>query len=376
MSENITQLRRYSKEDYDYISPTEEIIEEARNGRMFVLVDSEDRENEGDIVIPAQMATPEVINFMITHARGLVCLAMTQDRIQHLDLSLMSSHNQSAAQTAFTDSIEAREGVTTGISVHDRAHTIAVAIDPTKNSEDLARPGHIFPLVARAGGVLVRAGHTEAIVDIARLAGLNPSGVVCEVINEDGGMARLPELVKFAQHHNMKIGAISDLIAYRRKKDNLLKRYAERRFTSRYGGDFQMFLYENTSDNTYHAALVKGNIADGKPVLTRMHVANVSQDMLGEDSPRANLLKRSMEIIAEEGRGVIVLLHPDRSPVFSAQQSSRLVEYGSGAQILIDLGIKEMILLTDTDFKVAGLEGYGLKIVRRHAVLSPSAEEK
>ena len=375
MSENITDLRRYRKEDYEYLSSTDEVIDEARNGRMFILIDSEDRENEGDLVVPAQMATPEVINFMITYARGLVCLAMTQERVRDLELSLMPAHNQSAAQTAFTDSIEAREGVTTGISAHDRAHTIAVAIDPSKGSEDIARPGHIFPLAARPGGVLVRAGHTEAIVDVARLAGLNPSGVVCEIINEDGSMARLPDLVKFAQQHNMKIAAISDLIAYRRKKDNLLKRHSERRFTSSYGGDFQMKIYENTCDGTYHAALVKGDIEDGKPALVRMHVASVAQDMLGEETERSDLLKRSMELIAAEGRGALVLLHPDRSPLFSTQQSSRLVEYGSGAQILIDLGIKEMILLSDTEFTVPGLEGYGLKIVERRGVLGSTRKE-
>ena len=369
MKEKVTQLKRYREEDYAYISPTEEIIEEARNGHMFILVDSEDRENEGDLVVPAQMATPEVINFMSKQARGLICLALTQQRVQELGLSLMPVHNQSAARTAFTDSIEAREGVTTGISAHDRAHTIAVAIDSTKNSEDLSRPGHIFPLAARNGGVLVRAGHTEAIVDIARLAGLNHSGVVCEIMNEDGSMARLPDLIAFAQKHHMKIGAIADLIAYRRKKDSLIRRHSERLFTSQHGGEFNMRVYENTCDNNFHAALIKGNIHDGRPVLVRMHVANVLQDMLGEAHPRFDLLKRSMEIIAKEGRGALVLLHPDHSPLFSTQQSGRLVEYGSGAQILIDLGIAEMILLSDTEFTVPGLEGYGLKIVGRHPVL-------
>lgn len=369
MSENITQLKHYNKEDYEYLVSAEDILEEARSGRMFILVDSEDRENEGDLVIPAQMATPEVINFMATYARGLICLAMTQDRVQELGLSLMPSHNQSSSQTAFTDSIEAREGVTTGISAHDRAHTIAVAIDPSKSAEDLSRPGHVFPLAARNGGVLVRAGHTEAIVDVARLAGLNPSGVVCEIMNDDGSMARLPDLVKFAQYHNVKIGAISDLISYRRKKDNLLARRSERNFKTLYGGDFKMRVYENTCDGTYHAALTKGNIDDGKPVLARMHVVNILEDILGEDNERTGLLRRSMEIIAEEGRGVLVLLHPDHSPLFSTQQSAKLIEYGSGAQILIDLGIREMILLSDTEFKVPGLVGYGLKIIERRPVL-------
>lgn len=370
MSENVTSLNQYKEEEYAFLSSTETILEEARNGRMVILVDSEDRENEGDLVIPAQMATPDVINFMITHARGLVCLALSQERVHALGLSLAPSHNQSSAQTAFTESIEARNGVTTGISSHDRAHTVAVAIDPAKGMEDISCPGHVFPIAARTGGVLVRAGHTEAAVDVARLAGLNPSGVICEILNEDGTMARLPHLIKFAQQHKIKIGAISDLIAYRRQKDNLLKRHSERNFTSRYGGDFQMRLYENTSDGTYHAALVKGDVSNGEPVLVRMHVANVLEDMLGEDNARSKLLQRSQELISEEGRGVLVLLHPDRSTLFATQQPTRVVEYGSGAQILIDLGVKEIILLSDTDVKVPGLEGYGLQIVQRRGVLT------
>ncbi len=373
-----TQL--YKEEDYAFLSPISEVIEQARAGRMFILVDSEDRENEGDLVIPAQMATPEVINFMVKYARGLVCLALTQERIRELGLGLMPTHNQSMSHTAFADSIEAKEGVTTGISAHDRARTIAVAIDPAKTADDITCPGHIFPLAARNGGSLVRAGHTEAIVDIARLAGLNPSGIVCEIMNEDGTMARLPDLVSFAQHHGLKLAAISDLIAYRRQHDSLIRRSAQEPFTSQYGGDFVMNFYESTHDNTYHAALIKGDITTGAPVLTRMHVANVRQDMLGEDNPRARLLRRSMELIAKEERGVLVLLHPDQSPLFSGlgdgriprnhsgRVGERLVEYGAGAQILLDLGVKEMILLSDTEFKVPGLEGYGLKIVGRRPV--------
>ena len=371
MNETITPLRRYKQEDYARISPIEELIEEAKKGKMFILVDSEDRENEGDLVIPAQMASAEIINFMVTHARGLVCLAMTQERVKQLELGLMPVHNQSASRTAFTDSIEARENVTTGISAEDRAYTIKVAIDPEKGYEDLSRPGHIFPLAARNGGVLVRAGHTEAIVDIARLAGLNPSGVVCEIMNDDGTMARLPDLVDFAHRHKMKIGAISDLIAYRRRKDNLITRFSENMFKSQKGGEFKMRVYQNTCDGIYHAALIKGDISTKEPVLTRMHVANVAQDMLGQDHERSSLLHRSMELIAEEGRGVLVLLHPDRSPLFETEnhQSGRLVEYGTGAQILIDLGISEMILMSNTDFTIVGLEGYGLKIAGRRPIL-------
>ncbi len=375
-------IPRYKEEDYAFISPIDEIIDEARNGRMFILVDSEDRENEGDLVIPAQMATPDVINFMVKYARGLVCLCLTQQRIQELGLGLMPTHNQSVSHTAFTDSIEAREGVTTGISAADRARTIAVAIDQTKTDDDIIRPGHIFPLAARNGGVLVRAGHTEAIVDIARLAGLNPSGIVCEIMKDDGTMARLPDLVSFAQHHQLKLATISDLIAYRSQHDSLIRRRSQEPFCSRYGGDFTMNFYESTNDRTYHAALIKGDITDGAPVLIRMHVANVRQDMLGEISARAHLLRRSMELIDQEGRGALVLLHPDQSPLFSELEGGgvprdhsglkgeRLVEYGAGAQILLDLGVREMILLSDTEFKVPGLEGYGLKIVGWRPVLS------
>jgi len=225
---------------HDAISSVEEIIEDARNGRMFVLIDHEDRENEGDLVIPAQMCTPDAINFMATHGRGLICLSLPGDRIDALGLPLMASNNSSRHETAFTISIEAREGVTTGISAHDRARTVAVAIDTSKTAADIATPGHIFPLRAKEGGVLIRAGHTEAAVDISRLAGLNPSGVICEIMNEDGTMSRLPELVAFAQKHNLKIGTISDLIAYRRRHDNLVRITQEKTIASEFGGDWQM----------------------------------------------------------------------------------------------------------------------------------------
>src|SRR5919112_206233 len=263
------------------ISPIEEILADAREGRMVVLVDHEDRENEGDVVVPAQMCTPEAINFMARECRGLICLALTGKRVDELGLPLMASQNSSRHETAFTVSIEAREGVSTGISAHDRARTVAVAIDAAHGAADIATPGHVFPLRARDGGVLVRAGHTEAAVDIARLAGLNPSGVICEVMNEDGTMARLPELVAFAQRHNLKIATIADLIAYRRRKEKLVEAIAETNITSRFGGDFKVKIYANRIDYAEHMALVCGDVSGDEPVLVRMHQANLLADSLG-----------------------------------------------------------------------------------------------
>src|SRR5579871_3226059 len=268
----------------ELVSPTETIIEEARNGRMFVLVDDEDRENEGDLVIPAQMATPEAINFMAKYGRGLICLAMTDERVRELGLPLMSPSNESRLRTAFTISIEAREGVTTGISAPDRARTIAVAIDPSRGRNDIVSPGHVFPLVAREGGVLVRSGHTEAAVDVARLAGLNPSGVICEIMNDDGTMARRPDLVRFAQLHGLKIATIADLIAYRRRHDRLVEKKLETDFDSRYGGRYRMHIYVNKVAYVEHVALVKGDIATPGPVLVRMHSLNVLDDVLGSSA--------------------------------------------------------------------------------------------
>lgn len=274
----------------DCLSPIEEVIDDARNGRMFILVDAEERENEGDLVVPAQMATPEIINFMAKHGRGLVCLALTPERATELDLELMTRTNRSRNKTAFTVSIEAREGISTGISVHDRAHTIAVAIDPTKDKRDIVSPGHVFPLVARDGGVLVRAGHTEAAVDIARLAGLYPAGVICEVMNDDGTMARLPDLMQFADRHKLKIATIADLIAYRRRHDSLVRRVLETEIDSGYGGKFDLKVYANKVDAVEHLALVKGDISDGAPVLARVHAVHAIEDLLGADGHRhANL---------------------------------------------------------------------------------------
>ena len=367
-----------------YLSSVEEIIEEARNGRMFILVDDEDRENEGDLVIPAQMATPNVINFMAKHGRGLICLSLTRDRIEDLGLPLMSGRNQSRHATAFTVSIEAREGVTTGISAADRARTVAVAIDPTKSRGDIVIPGHVFPLVAREGGVLVRAGHTEAAVDVARLAGLHPSGVICEIMNDDGTMARMPDLVAFAQRHNLKIGTIADLIAYRRRHDRIVERIIETGFESRYGGGFRTYVYVNRAAYAEHLALVKGDIRAPGPVMVRMHRLSVFRDLLGDTrDSHVGELQASMRMIAREGRGAIVLI---REPWVSALSDSMrapaaasgdgethghdpaLRDYGVGAQILIDLGVQDMILLTNSSRVIVGLEGYGLRVVERRPI--------
>ena len=350
----------------DAVSSIEEILDDARNGRMFVLIDHEDRENEGDLVIPAQMATPEKINFMATHGRGLICLSMTADRIDGLGLPLMAQANSSRHETAFTVSIEAREGVTTGISAHDRARTVAVAIDPSKGAADIATPGHIFPLRAKEGGVLVRAGHTEAAVDIARLAGLNPSGVICEIMNEDDSMARLPDLVAFAQKHGLKIGTIADLIAYRRRNDNLVTVTEERTIRSEFGGDWQMRVFTDSTQGSEHIALIKGEISDAAPVLVRMHTLDPLLDVVGVGGPgRAHEFGNAMKLIADEGRGVLVLLRDTHMKLVMEDAASPLTlrQYGLGAQILSALGLHEVVLLTNSAKpKIVGLEGYGLSI--------------
>jgi 3,4-dihydroxy 2-butanone 4-phosphate synthase/GTP cyclohydrolase II len=347
------------------ISPIDEILDDARNGRMFILVDHEDRENEGDLVIPAQMATPEAINFMATYGRGLICLTLLGERIDALGLPLMASQNSSRHETAFTVSIEAREGVTTGISAHDRARTIAVAIDPSKSAADIATPGHIFPLRAREGGVLVRAGHTEAAVDVARLAGLNPSGVICEIMNDDGSMARLPDLIAFSQRHNIRVGTISDLIAYRRRHDNLVSQIAERVVLSEFGGEWTMRVFTDASHGDEHIALIKGDLAAPGPVLVRMHALDPLLDMVGLGEPgRTQEFGHAMSLIAKEGRGALVLLRDTTLKLLSEDGSPQtLRRYGLGAQILSSLGLSELILLTNSPQpKVVGLEAYGLSI--------------
>ncbi len=353
--------------DYsDAISSIEEIIDDARNGRMFILVDHEDRENEGDLVIPAQMCTPQAVNFMATHGRGLICLALPGSRVDALGLALMSPKNSSRHETAFTMSIEAREGVSTGISAADRARTISVAIDPTKGAQDIATPGHVFPLRARDGGVLVRAGHTEAAVDVSRLAGLNPSGVICEIMNDDGSMARLPDLIAFAQRHGLKIGTISDLIGYRRRNDNLVKVSAERRVTSEFGGDWTMRIYTDQTEGAEHVVLIKGDITSPGPVLTRMHTMDPLLDVVGlGGAGRTGEFGEAMRLIDREGRGVLVLLRDLHMKLAMANEVSpqTLRQYGLGAQILVSLGLHDIVLLTNSPQpKVVGLDAYGLTI--------------
>lgn len=350
------------------IAPIEEIIEDARQGRMFVLVDHEDRENEGDLVIPAQFADADAINFMATHGRGLICMPLTADRVETLGLPMMAVNNSSRHETAFTVSIEAREGVSTGISAADRALTVAVAINEDMGQADIATPGHVFPLRARQGGVLVRAGHTEAAVDISRLAGLHPSGVICEIMKPDGDMARLPDLVDFAAEHGLKIGTISDLIAYRHKHDNLLRQRDARTVTSAYGGEWDMRIFSDEITGTDHVILSKGDIGSDAPVLVRTHALNALEDVLGLGPSPADELPSAMEIIAEEGRGAVLLFrepHPKLRLDGDEDDGPRTIKRtGVGAQIMSTLGLSELILLTDSpQTKYLGLEAYNLTIV-------------
>jgi 3,4-dihydroxy 2-butanone 4-phosphate synthase / GTP cyclohydrolase II len=356
----------FSNDDSPTLVPIEEIIEEARNGRMFILVDDEDRENEGDLIIPAQMATPDAINFMATHGRGLICLAMTKIRVDQLGLPPMASENRESMETAFTVSIEAKEGVTTGISAADRARTISVAVDSSKGPSDIVSPGHVFPLTARDGGVLVRAGHTEAAVDISRLAGLNPSGVICEIMKDDGTMARMDDLVPFARLHNLKMGTIRDLIEYRRKNDHLVECISEAPFTSDYGGDWTAKTFRNKVDASVSVVLQKGKIIPGEPTLVRMHAMSIFADVLGAPGPKKRILQRAMGEVGKAGSGVIVLLMPERASMLVGDDERRAMDlraYGIGAQILADLGIHDMILLTNAHRNVVGLDGYGINIV-------------
>ena len=363
-----------SIEFHQAISSIDEIIEDARNGRMYILVDAEDRENEGDLIIPANFATPEHVNFMARHGRGLICLAMGQERAHTLNLDMMTRNNRESMGTAFTVSIEAKDGVTTGISAHDRARTIAVAIDPTKDHEDIVSPGHVFPLIAREGGTLVRAGHTEAAVDISRMAGLYPAGVICEIMNEDGTMSRLPELVAFAQLHNLKIGTIADLIAWRRKNDRFMERRVEAPLDSGYGEGFRTVCFRNALDNSEHIAIVHGDITPDSTTLVRVHRMDILSDVLGENGPRHGLVERAMRVIAEaEEPGVVVFVNTMRpniiaerlglKPLAAPDPTAPIREYGVGAQILRDLGVRRMIYLSGTQpTRLAGLDGYGLTI--------------
>ncbi len=363
------------------LSSIDEIIEDARNGRMFILVDDIDRENEGDLIVAAQMATPDAINFMAKHGRGLICLALTHERVRELDLPPMARENASRHETAFTISIEARQGVTTGISASDRARTIAVAITQSKGKDDIVTPGHVFPLEARHGGVLIRAGHTEAAVDISRLAGLNPSGVICEIMNDDGSMARMDDLIEFSKKHKLKIATIADLIAHRLRHDRIIERSMETSFDSLYGGVFSMYVYVNRIAHAEHLALVKGEIGEKGPVMVRMHALNVLDDVLGDKSSgKAAELHQSMNMIAEHGSGVVVLIREPRPTSLSDRVRSKintdtpttgeLRDYGVGAQILLDLGIKDIILLSNTKRTIVGLEGYGLSVVEQRPITS------
>ncbi len=355
------------------LNSIEEIIADAKAGKMFILVDDEDRENEGDLVIPAQFATPDVVNFMATHGRGLICLPLQSEHIQKLGLPKMAKHNSSRHETAFTVSIEAREGVTTGISAADRSHTILTAINPECHQTEIATPGHIFPLEARDGGVLVRAGHTEAAVDISRLAGLNPSGVICEIMKDDGEMARLPDLIPFAEKHGLKIASIADLIAYRRRTDKLVEPSETTTLTSQFGGDWQATIYKSTLEYAEHIVLRKGNPDTTKPVWVRMHAFDPLRDALGDTfGDKTGELAKAMQKIADHGEGVVVIIREPRRTTLSDLLAIRssdakkkppmLRDYGIGAQILLDLGIRDMVLLSNSRSAVIGLDGYGLSI--------------
>ena len=357
---------------HDAISPIEDIIEEARKGRMFILVDHEDRENEGDLVIAAEFADSAAINFMATHGRGLICLPMTAERVDRLGLPMMAVNNSSRHETPFTVSIEAREGVSTGISAADRAHTIKTAINEQNTMASLATPGHIFPLRARRGGVLVRAGHTEAAVDIARLAGLNPAGVICEIMREDGTMARLPDLVDFAKKHGLLIGTISDLISYRSRNDNLVIETSREKVQSEFGGEWEMRIFTDQTHGVEHVVLVKGDISTPGPVLCRTHALHEASDLLGLGPKPAGELPKAMELIAAEGRGVVCLFREPRHSLYAPDDEGprTIKQTGLGAQILSKLGLHELELLTDSpQTTYLGLDAYGLTIVGTRPIL-------
>lgn len=357
------------------ISPIEDIIEEARKGRMYILVDHEDRENEGDLVIAAEFADDAAINFMATHGRGLICLPMTAERIDRLGLPMMAVNNSSRHETAFTVSIEAREGVSTGISAADRALTIATAINEQNTMAQIATPGHVFPLRAKRGGVLVRAGHTEASVDISRLAGLNPSAVICEIMKEDGTMARLPDLVEFAAKHDLKIGTISDLIKYRARNDNLVVETARMTVHSEFGGAWEQVIFKDQTHGVEHVVMIKGDITTSEPVLTRTHALHEATDILGLGPKSSKTLPRAMEIIAAEGRGVVCLFRQPRHALYAQDEDSvkTIKQIGLGAQMLSKLGVHDLTLLTDSPrTKYVGLDAYDLRIVGTRPILEES----
>lgn len=366
---------------HDCIAPIASIIEEARAGRMFILLDDENRENEGDLVIPAQFATSDAVNFMAKYARGLICLALTRRRCEDLGLRLMSQSCGTPRETAFTTSIEAREGVTTGISSADRARTIAVAVNPENGRDDVVTPGHVFPLMARDGGTLIRAGHTEAAVDVARLAGLAPAGVICEIMNDDGTMARLPELVAFGQRHNILVGTIADLISHRLRTERQVKCKAVGFAPDGQGGSWRLIAYEDLIERVEHLAMLKGDISTPEPVLVRMHAVDSVSDVLNE--ARFGALYGAMGKILARGRGAMVLIRESKKDAVSqgvlrlsngGRPEPALREYGVGAQILLDLGVNDMILLSDHKRSIVGLEGYGLNIVEQQAIASDAED--
>ena len=358
------------------LSSIEEIIEDAKKGKMYILVDDPSRENEGDLIIPAQMVSADAVNFMAKYGRGLICLALSKKRTDELELPLMNPSNQKNDLTAFTISIEAKDGITTGISAADRAHTVSVAIDSNKQKQDIVSPGHIFPVMAWAGGVLERAGHTEAAVDISTIAGLNPSGVICEIMSDDGSMARLPELIVFAKKHSLKIGTVSDLIKYRLKNDKIIAMIKERNFESEMGKDFKLKIFQNTLSGEKHYALVKNLKKNDEPKYVRMHKLDITKDIFEEKNLFGDEISKSFKIIEERGSGAIVLINSDMAPkiekIFNRRETKdnklELREYGVGAQILLELGLHKIILLSNSNKKIIALDGFNLEIVDQEKI--------